>query len=166
MTNHNALLQWIITSMPSCVASTASLASCSGISCAASRTALAARASPILPRQTRATSNLRVLIHILARLSQTFWLKITNIYLTMNENMMKSIHFYTITQPSSIHTLWTYNMRVQRWIMYAVNVHVSRCKEICVHNTINVYCSKQVCSTCISHMDVQYTVYRDIFVLF
>lgn len=60
----------ILTSIPSCVASTASLASASGILLAC-RTALAAIAFPMLPRQMRATSRRLVFTHILAILPHT-----------------------------------------------------------------------------------------------
>lgn len=59
-----------LTSMPSCVASTATLASSSG-SASASRKARAPRAWPMFPRQTRATSSRRFFTHIRAMFSHT-----------------------------------------------------------------------------------------------
>ncbi|KAG9349895.1 hypothetical protein JZ751_026248 [Albula glossodonta] len=59
-----------LTSMPSCVASTATLASSSG-SASASRRARAPRAWPMFPRQTRATSSRRFFTHIRAMFSHT-----------------------------------------------------------------------------------------------
>ena len=63
-----------LTSMPSCTASMATLASGSG-SCWASRSARAPWAWPMCPKHTLATSSRCVFTHMRAMFSQTAWLR-------------------------------------------------------------------------------------------
>lgn len=114
--------EWVcvsLTSMPSCVARTATCASTSG-SFSASLSARAARALPMFPRHTRATSSRWLFTHIRAMFSHT-----ASLEMMWNKDQITSIS-KTQNTHDQIHHMWILNKMCAFRSDRLRGIHISR----------------------------------------